>query len=531
MSLSAYVEALPEAERSPVLRKLAAKWAPPRLRYLPVGMQLSAKQEVFLSLSQLEAFFGGAAGPGKSTALLAGALQYADVPGYSALILRRTYADLALPGALMDMAAEWLGLTDARWKAATFTWKFPSTATLTFGHLEHEEQKRRYASSRFHYIAFDELTQFSETQYSFLFSRLRRPAASPRGRAPDGVGAADIPLRMRSASNPGGAGHAWVKRRLVNRDTRHKGAAFVPAKLIENPHLDVVSYAESLDHVGPIEKERLLKGDWDVIEEGTLFRATLWMSGQYLDARPEVVRMVRHWDLAASEPSPNYPDPDWTVGTLLGMLESGRCVVLDVKRFRHDPGKVEEMIKAVAAADEAGGQRVIIGIEQEPGSAGKGQAEHYRLRVLRGYIVMDEKVTGDKATRAVAVASAMSKHDVFAVRGAWLPEWLEELDGFDGKEASGKHDDQVDSLSGAYTLLMKGGPMRTHVPKGEVPKIIVRDGDEGRTPQLPHGAEEPAAAVSRPVAAGAVQGMPSKLQRRGKRRVDVTPSGPNRGAL
>lgn len=518
MSLSAYVESLPDAERTPVLRRLASKWAPPRLRYQPDGFKLSAKQEVFLSLSQLEAFFGGAAGPGKSTALLAGALQYADVPGYAALILRRTYADLALPGALMDMAAEWLALTDARWKAATFTWRFPSTATLTFGHLEHEEQKRRYASSRFHYIAFDELTQFSETQYSFLFSRLRRPAASPRGRAPDGTGASDVPLRMRSASNPGGTGHAWVKRRLVNRDTRHPGAAFVPSKLIENPHLDVVSYAESLDHVGPIEKERLLRGDWDVTEEGTLFRATLWMSGYYLDGRPlDVVRAVRVWDLAASEPSPSYPDPDWTVGTLLGLRASGRAVVLDVKRFRLNPGKVEQMVRAVAEAD---GREVQIGVEQEPGSAGKGQAEHYRLRVLRGYIVHEDKVTGDKATRATAVASAMSKGDVDAVRGLWLPEWLEELDGFPGN-----HDDQVDSLSGAYTLLMRGGPMRTSKAKGTVPTIVVQDGDATRTHQKP--AELDGASP----AAAAAQGMPKKLQRRGARRIDVTPRGPDRGSL
>lgn len=520
MSLAAYVEALPDEERTAVLRKLAARWQPPRLRYLPGGMQMSAKQEIFLSLAQLEAFFGGAAGPGKSTALLAGALQYADVPGYAALILRRSYADLMLPGALMDMATEWLGLTDARWSAKTMSWTFPSRATLTFGYLEHEEQKRRYASSRFHYIAFDELTQFTETQYSFLFSRLRRPAASPLGRAPDGMGAHQVPLRMRAASNPGGPGHRWVRRRLVNAQTRHKGAAFVPAKLIENPHLDVESYAESLDHVGPIEKERLLKGDWDVTEEGKLFRATLWMAERYLDEAPDdVIRKVRVWDLAASEPSPNYPDPDYTVGTLLGLRSNGHAVVLDVKRFRLNPGDVEEMVQATAAQD---GRETRIGIEQEPGSSGKGQAEHYELHVLRGYIVESDKVTGDKATRATAVAAAMSKKRLWAVRAGWLPEWLEEHDGFDGKESSGKHDDQVDSLSGAYTLLMEGGAMQTEVPEGRVPVRVVRsDGEERVEPvRLP----EP---NGKPQAAGAVQGRPARIDRT-RTRIDVTPRGPGR---
>jgi hypothetical protein len=212
VSVAERIERMPEAERHALLRRLAAKWHPPRLRYLPGGMTMSAKHELYLSLGQLEAFFGGAAGPGKSTALLAGALQYADVPGFSALILRRTYADLALPGALMDMAAEWLSQTDAHWRPGTFTWRFPSTATITFGHLEHEEQKRRYASSRYQYIAFDELTQFSETQYAFLFSRLRRPAAALLGRAPDAAHALGLePGRARpwlGQAPPGGPGDA-----------------------------------------------------------------------------------------------------------------------------------------------------------------------------------------------------------------------------------------------------------------------------------------------------------------------------------
>jgi len=80
-----------------------------------VRVQLTAKQTAFLLLPHLEAFYGGAAGGGKSFALLMAALQYADIPGYAAILFRRTYSDLALPGALMDVAANWLRGTDARW--------------------------------------------------------------------------------------------------------------------------------------------------------------------------------------------------------------------------------------------------------------------------------------------------------------------------------------------------------------------------------------------------------------------------------
>ena len=75
-------------------------------------------------LRHLEAFYGGAAGGGKSIALLMAALQYVDVPGYAAIIFRRSYADLSLPGALMDRAHEWLGSTDAVWHEQIKTWVF-----------------------------------------------------------------------------------------------------------------------------------------------------------------------------------------------------------------------------------------------------------------------------------------------------------------------------------------------------------------------------------------------------------------------
>src|SRR4051794_26793981 len=83
-------------------------------------------QAAFLLLSAIEAFFGGAAGPGKSEALLMAALQYVDEPGYAALIVRETFVQLSQPGGLMFRANEWLAGTDAVWNAAHHTWRFPS---------------------------------------------------------------------------------------------------------------------------------------------------------------------------------------------------------------------------------------------------------------------------------------------------------------------------------------------------------------------------------------------------------------------
>ena len=100
------------------------------------------RQARFLTIPSREAFYGGAAGGGKSDALLMAALQYVTVPGYSAIIFRKTYADLSLPGALMDRAADWLQ-GKAHWSAKTKKWTFPSGATVSFGYMEHEKDKLR----------------------------------------------------------------------------------------------------------------------------------------------------------------------------------------------------------------------------------------------------------------------------------------------------------------------------------------------------------------------------------------------------
>lgn len=199
-----------------------------------------------------------------------GALEHRDVPGYSALILRRTFQDLAKPGALLDRAHSWLTGSGARWNEQKKQWRFPSGAVLAFGYLENDIDIYQYQSAEYQYIAYDELTQFTERQYIYLFSRLRRL---------EGV---EVPLRMRSASNPGGIGAEWVASRFIPDDwlpehgrqlavIEKDGRAFVPAKLADNPYLDQASYEQSLTELDDVTKAQLLEGDWQVRERGNIF--------------------------------------------------------------------------------------------------------------------------------------------------------------------------------------------------------------------------------------------------------------------
>lgn len=124
-------------------RRLKAALTPPPKNYCPDVP--TDRQRLFLSLNgEREVLFGGAAGGGKSSALLAAALQYVHIPGYAALLVRRTYADLSKPGALIDRAHSWLRKTDAKWNDQKKQWTFPSGATLTFGYLDDENDKYRY---------------------------------------------------------------------------------------------------------------------------------------------------------------------------------------------------------------------------------------------------------------------------------------------------------------------------------------------------------------------------------------------------
>lgn len=155
-----------EAEKIRLTRALT-----PRLnKYTQIGLKNKRQIVFLLLLDVMEVLFGGAAGGGKSVGLLAAAAQFVDVPGYAALLLRRRYRDLALPGALMAISKQWWLSTDAKWSEQAGKWTFPSGAEIQFGYMEHEGDEQQYQSAAFQFIGFDELTQFSENQYTYLFS-------------------------------------------------------------------------------------------------------------------------------------------------------------------------------------------------------------------------------------------------------------------------------------------------------------------------------------------------------------------------
>jgi len=227
---------------------LATRWCP----HTP-----HPKQAEFLALTCKEALFGGAGGGGKSDALLMDQLQHVGVPGFSGIIFRKTYADLALAGAIMDRSHAWLKPTRAHWDGIKKQWRFPSGARISFGYLATANDRYRYQGAEFQRISFDELTQFTERDYTYLFSRLRAPIGFP------------VPLAMRAATNPGGLGHAWVKKRFIDEPGDR---VFVPSLIADNPSLNANEYRASLAELDSVTRAQMEHGSWLDDTTGLMYR-------------------------------------------------------------------------------------------------------------------------------------------------------------------------------------------------------------------------------------------------------------------
>ena len=228
-------------------------------------------QTDFLAAGEQDVLYGGAAGGGKSFAMLVDPLRFMNRSEHRALLLRRSMPELR---ELIDKSRELYtkAFPGAKFREVEKVWKFPSGATLEFGYLDRDADVYRYQGQSYSWIGIDELTQYpTEFPLQYLQSRLRTTDS-------------EIKPYIRCTANPGGVGGHWVRKRYLTPappNEAFKGPdgltrKFIPARLEDNPYLSKDGrYEQMLASLPPVQRKQLLEGNWDVNEGAAFTEFTL----------------------------------------------------------------------------------------------------------------------------------------------------------------------------------------------------------------------------------------------------------------
>lgn len=386
-------------------------------------------QAAFASSAADVVIFGGAAGGGKSFALLYEAAKWVHLSGYRAILFRRTNPELVGGGGLWDEAQELYRALGGRPRAMPhLDFSFESGARIEFRHMQREADRFAHQGRQYAFVGFDEVTHFTEAQFWYLFGRLRSTCGvRPYLRAtcnpdPDSfvyrligwwIGPDGYAIEERSG----------VVRWLVRRDEelrwydteaealeanppppgvpadeaqRPVSVTFISSKLSDNPALLRAdpTYRGKLQALSRVDRLRLLGdagrgGNWRVREgRGMVLPREAFHVADKPPSR--IVRTVRAWDKGARAPSPANPDPDWTRGVRVSLCEGGELWIDHVVSVRDRPAVVFRAMRQTAAGgdmippeggDVAGrggasrrwpgdGPAVTIGLWRDPGGAG-----------------------------------------------------------------------------------------------------------------------------------------------------------------
>lgn len=426
-------------------------------------------QEQFLKCTSDISIFGGAAGGGKTFALLLECVRYLHVRDFNAVIFRKSLTQVKNEGGLWHTSHEIFPYVGGIPRESDLSWQFPSGARVKFASMNNENARQHWDGSQISLIGFDELIHFSKSQFFYMLSRNRSICG--------------VTQRIRATTNPSAG--SWLKDFLqwwIDEDTGYPipersgvirwfynindsfqwydskqhamqehpdlaaafeplSVTFIPSKLQDNPILMKMNprYTASLQGLSVLERERLLFGNWNLVNDGgTMFHQNWW---KFMATQPDEERIiVRYWDKAATTGAGCE-----TAGVKMSKTKDGRYIVEDVVHGRWSTFEREQKIRQTAEQD---GKGVEIVIEKEPGSAGEDSA-FYTIKNLAGFNVKAERPTGDKVERAGPFSSQVQAGTVYLVKSPWNKEYINQHHNF----PQTKLKDMVDASSGALNIL------------------------------------------------------------------------------
>lgn len=445
-------------------------------------------QEAFLASPADIVIYGGAAGGGKSFALLMEPLRNMRNPKFNALLLRHEFIQITSPGGLWDTARKVYGGLKGAYPSKTpkHHWTFKSGATVNFAHLTRDEDVESWQGSQIAMIGFDELTHFSEYQFFYMLSRNRSDSGvAPFVRATcnpdcDSWVASFISWWIDQDTGYAIPERSGVIRWFVRIDNKihwfdtekeakayaeasgvfrkkdlnysYKSVTFIASTLDDNKILMDIDpgYLANLNGLPYVERERLLKGNWKIRNKaGLMFQRqqVKIVPGEAI-ARGDILNICRAWDLAATTED-EHGDPAYTAGVLMARLKGDRYAVLNVIVRRLAAGDVLNLIINTAHLDRQKYGYVRNRIPQDPGQAGKAQASYY-VKQLSGFDIVARPETGNKEHRATPVAAQWQHGNIDIVDAEWNDEYFSQLESF----PDGKFKDMVDATSSAFDELV-----------------------------------------------------------------------------
>jgi predicted phage terminase large subunit-like protein len=439
-------------------------------------------QEAFLATPADIAIYGGAAGGGKSWALLLEPLRHIHNPEFGAVIFRRTFPQITNEGGLWDESMSLYPLLGADPIAGDLWYRFPSGARVSFAHLQHDKTVFDHQGSQIPLIGFDELTHFTEFQFFYMLSRNRSTCGvRPYVRATTNPDAdswvakfiawwihqeTGYPIKARAGVLRWfiriGSEIVWadspdeLRARFpeLGDDVQPKSVTFIPARLEDNKILleKDPGYKANLLAQSLVERERLLGGNWKIRPTAGVIFNRAWF--EIVSAAPANARRIRYWDKAGTQDGGKR-----TAGVRMALDANGIYYVENVTKGQWGALQRERVVKQTAESD---GKNVAIVIEQEPGSGGKESAEN-TIRMLAGYNVRADRATGDKFERMQPMSAQAEAGNVKIVRGPWNEEYLAELH---ATEPNAPFVDQADASAGAFNMVTLA-PQAPDIPLSE----------------------------------------------------------------
>ena len=433
-------------------------------------------QEMFLATSADICVYGGAAGGGKTFGLLLEPLRHMNNPNFNAVIFRRNYTQVTSPGGLWDSSRKiYSSVKGANsLKTPKLHWTFKKGATVNFAHLNNDDDCEDWQGSQFFYMMSRNRTDSGVAPYiratcnpdadswvaTFITWWIDQETGYP---IPERSGKIRWMIRLNEVINWCESREAAIQLAIENgikrteAETMPKSVTFIASTLQDNKILmeNDPGYLANLQALALVERERLLYGNWKIkAAAGLMFKR---VKVNLLPELPtDVIAWARGWDLAATSEDEDG-DPAYTAGVLIGKRRNGRYIVADVINKRLSSSEGRDIIKMTARTDRAKYGRVVQRLPQDPGQAGKDQAQSF-MKLLAGFIVKVIQESGDKVTRAEPFSAqwlglpGMDKGNVDVLEAPWNEEYFNQLESF----PESKFKDMVDGSSSAFNELENG---------------------------------------------------------------------------